>query len=87
MMTGLASPEKAIECLRLGATACMVKPIIDLDRLDALVAMALEHAKLWRSLLSSMEGRASYERLTRGSSDEQPSVEDGDNAEPWQRLG
>jgi len=87
MMTGLASPEKAIESLRLGATACMIKPIIDLDRLDELIGMALEHAKLWRSVLSGMEDRASCERLTLESRGEQPSVEDGDSAQRWRRIG
>lgn len=54
MMTGYSSLENVLSCMRLGAEACVFKPLGDLDELDGAVRRCLEWRDAWNQKLLAL---------------------------------
>jgi CheY-like chemotaxis protein len=57
VLTGAASMTAALDCLRAGATAFVVKPFTDTRALDRAIDLAVQALALWREQLEMVRRR------------------------------
>ena len=63
MITGYVTQENILACMRLGAEACIFKPLEDLEELEGVVANTWKQIQRWWRVLAEL-GTQSHQRVS-----------------------